>query len=147
MSVFDATYLVCVQGTYDGVPQIFPHAAVAGEELVGPPPNRNASARWYTWSTNVMASLSNSGLAHPPRSNPPLRFSSGPPFRCSTPSTEAGIQPVVRSGASLQGEVEPRDGSARGYPPIRSCRRPRHSCRIRCAVTGTPARLGSAPTR
>jgi hypothetical protein len=27
----------CVQGTHDGVPQIFPHAPVAGEELVGPP--------------------------------------------------------------------------------------------------------------
>src|SRR5207245_5206735 len=28
---------LCVQGTYDGVLQIFPHAPVAGEELVGPP--------------------------------------------------------------------------------------------------------------
>src|SRR5216683_4506186 len=28
---------LCVQGTYDGVSQIFPHAPVAGEELVGPP--------------------------------------------------------------------------------------------------------------
>jgi hypothetical protein len=41
-----------------------------------------------------MASLSNSGLgglAHPPRSNPPLRFSSGPPFPCITPSTETCV--------------------------------------------------------
>src|SRR5258706_1296534 len=38
-----------------------------------------------------MASLSNSGLAHPPRSNPPLRFSSGPPFPCTTPSTETCV--------------------------------------------------------
>ena len=45
--------------------------------------------------TNVMASLSNSGLAHPPRSNPPLRFSSGPPFPCTTPSTETCVV-VVR---------------------------------------------------
>src|SRR4051812_34456234 len=27
-------------------------------------------------------------MAHPPRSNPPLRFSSGPPNPCITPSTE-----------------------------------------------------------
>ena len=27
----------CVQGTYDGVLQVFPHAPVPGEELVGPP--------------------------------------------------------------------------------------------------------------
>src|SRR6266704_1707720 len=38
-----------------------------------------------------MASLSNSGLAHPPRSNPPLRFSSVPPFPCTTPSTETCV--------------------------------------------------------
>src|SRR6266542_4010308 len=38
-----------------------------------------------------MASSSNSGLAHPPRSNPPLRFSSGPPFPCTTPSTETCV--------------------------------------------------------
>src|SRR5215207_3347984 len=36
-----------------------------------------------------MASLSNSGLAHPPRSNPPLV--SGPPFPCITPSTETCV--------------------------------------------------------
>jgi hypothetical protein len=41
-----------------------------------------------------MASLSNSGLAHPPRSNPPLRFSSGPPFPCTTPSTETCVMVV-----------------------------------------------------
>src|SRR5690554_8168355 len=38
-----------------------------------------------------MASLSNSGRAHPPRSNPPLRFSSRPPFPCTTPSTETCV--------------------------------------------------------
>jgi len=37
VSVFDATYLACLQGTYDGIPQILPHAPVAGEELVGLP--------------------------------------------------------------------------------------------------------------
>src|SRR5918994_2409875 len=34
-----------------------------------------------------MASLSNSGATHPPRSNPPRRSSSGPPSPCITPST------------------------------------------------------------
>src|SRR5215813_2410393 len=38
-----------------------------------------------------MASLSNSARAHPPRSNPPLRFSSGPRFPCTTPSTETCV--------------------------------------------------------
>src|SRR3954466_4835905 len=41
-----------------------------------------------------MASLSNNGLgglAHPPRSNPPLRSSSGPPRPCITPSTETCV--------------------------------------------------------
>src|SRR5512132_1637282 len=35
-----------------------------------------------------MASLSNECVTHPPRSNPPLRSSSGPPSPCITPSTE-----------------------------------------------------------
>src|SRR5215216_1524960 len=34
-----------------------------------------------------MASLSNEWVTHPPRSNPPLRSSSGPPSPCITPST------------------------------------------------------------
>src|SRR6266540_768374 len=34
-----------------------------------------------------MASLSNSGVTHPPRSKPPLRSSSGAPSPCITPST------------------------------------------------------------
>ena len=34
-----------------------------------------------------MASLSNECVTHPPRSNPPLRSSSGPPSPCITPST------------------------------------------------------------
>src|SRR4029450_10740936 len=34
-----------------------------------------------------MASLSNARVTHPPRSNPPLRSSSGPPSPCITPST------------------------------------------------------------
>src|SRR5215218_5305154 len=38
-----------------------------------------------------MASLSNSGLAHPPRSNPGSSFSSRPPFPCITPSTETCV--------------------------------------------------------
>src|SRR5580693_4982690 len=39
-----------------------------------------------------MDSLSNSGLAHPPRSNPRLRSSScSPPLPCITPSTETCV--------------------------------------------------------
>src|SRR5579859_3487345 len=39
-----------------------------------------------------MDSLSNSGLAHPPRSNPRLRSSTcSPPFPCITPSTETCV--------------------------------------------------------
>src|SRR5215211_2762027 len=34
-----------------------------------------------------MASSSNEWVTHPPRSNPPLRSSSGPPSPCITPST------------------------------------------------------------
>src|SRR5215210_7005215 len=47
-----------------------------------------------------MASSSNSGLAHPPRSNPPLRFSSRAPFPWTTPSTETCVVVVsFMSGA------------------------------------------------
>src|SRR3981189_838673 len=38
-----------------------------------------------------MASPSNSGLAHPPRSNPPSRSGCRPPFPCITPSTETCV--------------------------------------------------------
>src|SRR5919108_6459506 len=41
-----------------------------------------------------MASSSNSGVTHPPRSNPPLRSSSGPPSPCITPSTETIVMVV-----------------------------------------------------
>src|SRR5438034_8264532 len=61
-----------------------------------------------------MASLSNSGLAHPPRSNPPLRFSSRPPFPCTTPSTETCVVVVsfmiavsFSLGAPLVGDRSP----------------------------------------
>src|SRR4051812_29045230 len=55
-----------------------------------------------------MASLSNSGLAHPPRSNPPLRFSSGAPFPCTTPSTETCVVVVSFMGSSLLAWRVPR---------------------------------------
>jgi hypothetical protein len=35
--------------------------------------------------------LSQSGVVHPPRSNPPLRSSSGLPIPCITPSTETNV--------------------------------------------------------
>src|SRR5271169_3418943 len=38
-----------------------------------------------------MTSLSTCPMAHPPRSNPPLRSSSDPPGACITPSTETCI--------------------------------------------------------
>src|ERR671925_1434352 len=41
-----------------------------------------------------MASLSNTGVTHPPRSNPPLRSSSGAPSPCMTPSTETIVMVV-----------------------------------------------------
>src|SRR5215208_4358341 len=41
-----------------------------------------------------MASSSNSGLAHPPRSIPGSSFSSRPPFACITPSTETCVEVV-----------------------------------------------------
>src|ERR671911_23295 len=53
-----------------------------------------------------MASLSNSGLAHPPRSNPGSRFSSRPPFPCITPSTETCV--VVVDGFSRPRPPSPR---------------------------------------
>jgi hypothetical protein len=43
-------------------------------------PNRNAFARRSMSFTTVVVSLSKSGVAHPQRSNPPLRSSSGPPM-------------------------------------------------------------------
>jgi hypothetical protein len=35
--------------------------------------------------------VSKSGVVHPPRSNPPLRSSSGEPIPCITPSTETNV--------------------------------------------------------
>src|SRR5215218_6453654 len=44
---------------------------------------------------NVMVSLSNTPMAHPPRSNPFLRSSSdAPPFPCITPSTVTCVMVV-----------------------------------------------------
>ena len=41
-----------------------------------------------------MASSSNTGVTHPPRSNPPLRSSSGPPSPCMTPSSVTSVTVV-----------------------------------------------------
>src|ERR671930_613018 len=44
---------------------------------------------------NVMVSLSKTPMAHPPRSNPPLRSSSdAPPFPCITPWTVTCVMAV-----------------------------------------------------
>jgi hypothetical protein len=60
-----------------------------------------------------MASLSAYGVTHPPRSNPPLRSSSGPPSPCITPSTVTIVVVVsfmVSDPFSLVGRHS--DGSA-----------------------------------
>src|SRR5439155_20516085 len=48
-----------------------------------------------------MASLSAYGVTHPPRSNPPLRSSSGPPSPCITPSTVTIVMVVSFMGSSF----------------------------------------------
>src|SRR2546427_3842067 len=48
-----------------------------------------------------MASLSNTDVTHPPRSNPPLRSSSAPPSPCITPSTVTIVRVVSFMGSSL----------------------------------------------
>src|SRR5438093_5900851 len=51
---------------------------------------------------NVMVSLSNTPMAHPPRSNPFLRSSSdAPPFPCITPSTVTCVMVVSFMGLSF----------------------------------------------
>src|ERR671934_1905568 len=59
-----------------------------------------------------MASLSKSGLAHPPRPIPGSRFSPRPPFACITPSTETCVVvvsfmiavPPLERGRGLSGD-------------------------------------------
>src|SRR5205823_3494943 len=48
-----------------------------------------------------MESLSNSGLAHPPRSIPGSKSSFLPPFACTTPSTEICVLVVSFIGSDL----------------------------------------------
>src|SRR5829696_5212492 len=71
-------------------------------------------------------------MAHPPRSNPPLRSSSGPPRPCITPATETFVTVVsfmvtvpfsrgvvVRSGRTRRSHRSwhyPRGGSCRASP-------------------------------
>src|SRR5688572_12387371 len=51
---------------------------------------------------NIMVSLSNTPMAHPPRSNPFLRSSSdAPPFPCITPSTVTCVMVVSFMGSSF----------------------------------------------
>src|ERR687897_2973739 len=75
------------------------------------------------------ADAAKSGRAHPPRSNPPLRSSSGPPRPCITPSTETFVlvvsfmvpfsRVVVRSGRTRRSHRswhDPYGGSCRASP-------------------------------
>ena len=99
-----------------------------------------------TWSTSVMASLSNSGLAQPPRSNPPLRFSSGPPFPCTTPSTETCVMVVSFMIAVPFARGRPRWRpltSATNISPPSRHRRPD----LCPGLSGTPAVLDSTAQR
>src|SRR5438093_5915255 len=48
-----------------------------------------------------MASSSAHAVTHPPRSNPPLRSSSGPPSPCITPSTVTIVRVVSFMGSSF----------------------------------------------
>ena len=52
-------------------------------------------------SGDVAASSSKSGMAHPPRSNPPLRSSSDAPSPCITPSRETCVMVVSFMGSSF----------------------------------------------
>src|SRR5919198_6363942 len=73
---------------------------------------------------NAMVSLSNTPMAHPPRSNPPLRSSSvAAPFPCITPSTVTCVMvvsfmrsPFLRDGLELprRPELQMRPGLAVG---------------------------------
>src|SRR6266511_2658850 len=69
------------------VTRIWPRSPGAGEDLVGPPAEQEGVGALVDLVDERTASLSNSGGAHPPRSNPPLRSSSGAPSPCITPST------------------------------------------------------------
>ena len=57
-----------------------------------------------------MPSLSAYGVTHPPRSNPPLRSSSGPPSPCITPSTVTIVVVVsfMVAGPLLVGSIVAR---------------------------------------
>src|SRR6266550_5715048 len=69
---------------------------------------------------NVMVSLSNTPMAHPPRSNPFLRSSSdAPPFPCITPSTVTCVMVVSFMGSSFS-----RGGLSRLIAPRRRSHRP-----------------------
>jgi hypothetical protein len=94
---------------------------------------------------NVMVSLLNSPMAHPPRSNPFLRSSSdAPPFPCITPSTATCVVVVnfmIAVPFSLVG------GAPRGRPlTLRRTPLPRSdtASRISSRISGTP--VVSAPT-
>src|SRR5688572_11219630 len=70
-----------------------------------------------------MASSSAYGVTHPPRSNPPLRSSSGPPSPCITPSTVTIVKVVsfmVAAPFSSVGVVR-SDDPHRSQPYGRRC--------------------------
>src|SRR5206468_1455960 len=94
-----------------------------------------------------MASLSAYGVTHPPRSNPPLRSSSGPPSPCITPSTVTIVRVVsfmVEVPFSFGRCSVPRRSDRRpasGLPLLRSWRR---SSGVGQAITDVDDAAGEA---
>src|SRR5215472_5100295 len=93
-------------------------------------------------------------MAHPPRSKPPRRSSSGPPSPCITPSTEMLVvivnlmswfpSPVIGGGALVAAShlCYERRWLDPTPPPALLCQDPR---RQRPAISGWP--MGTAPRR
>src|SRR5215216_6780890 len=66
---------------------MLPRSRQRSRRSAGRTGTRRRARRPGSETSHVPASLSHSGACHPPRSNPPLRSSSGPPSPCITPST------------------------------------------------------------
>ena len=73
----------------------------AGKDLVGPPAEQERVGALEDLVEERLGSSSKSGKAHPPRANPPLRSSSGPPRPCITPSTVTCVMVVSFMGSSF----------------------------------------------
>jgi hypothetical protein len=81
-----------VQRRCDGA-RICPYSPVAGKDLVGPPAEQEGVGALVDLGEERLVPVveERQSEPHPPRSNPPLRSSSGPPRPCITPSTETFV--------------------------------------------------------